>query len=70
MTAIDKRKLGKIAEDLATDVAWRTTAPEHDGVLLLGGQKWHFVTQDGASLLLHRPESGTRVRVRIAAEEY
>ena len=70
MTAIDKRKLTKISEDLATDVAWRTTAPEHDGVLLLGGQKWYFVTQDGASLLLHRPESSARVRITITAEEY
>ena len=70
MTAIDKRKLSMISEDAASTIAWQAESPQSDGTLVFGGQKWHFVTQDGASLLLHRPESGTRVRITITAEEY
>lgn len=42
---------------------------EPDSVERLAPERAH-VTQDGASLLLHRPESGSRLRIRIVAEEY
>lgn len=39
MTAIDKRKLSMIAEDVATDIAFDCEGPGNDGLLMLGGQK-------------------------------